>query len=185
MGAGISVNQAIACVICIVLSTESVWAAASVPPSLQKELPGKVQQKKKRSAALPGKVEKLYCTLGTEDRQARVAVELRGGRVQSIAYYSKWKPRTCSVHIIRDDAYSNWEDTGNHTVVTLVEDKGAFLIDHERNRLHFIFRDVDRERFCGMDGKINGSLTVWRGRAQCGAEGVLDEDPSDPQEKNP
>jgi hypothetical protein len=63
--------------------------------------------------------------------------------------------------------------------------KGAFLIDYERNRLHFIFRDVDRERFCGMDGKINGSLTVWRGRAQCGAEGVLDEDPSDPQEKNP
>ena len=26
------------------------------------------------------------------------------------------------------------------------------------------FRDIDRMRYCGMDGKINGSLTVVRGR---------------------
>lgn len=132
-----------------------------------------------------GRPEKLYCTLGTEDRQARIAVELLGGKIQSIAYYSKWKPRTCSVHIIRDDAYSKWEDSGNHTVVTLIEEKGAFLIDHERNRLHFIFRNIDRERFCGMEGRINGSLTVWRGKPQCGIEGVMDENPPEPPEKKP
>jgi hypothetical protein len=132
-----------------------------------------------------GRPEKLYCTLGTEDRQARIAVELFGGKVHSIAYYSKWKPRTCSVHIIRDDAYSKWEDTGNHTVVTLIEDKGAFLIDHERNRLHFIFRNIDRERFCGMEGRINGSLTVWRGKPQCGVEGVMDEHPQETPDKKP
>jgi hypothetical protein len=132
-----------------------------------------------------GRPEKLYCTLGTEDRQARIAVELFGGKVHSIAYYSKWKPRTCSVHIIRDDAYSKWEDTGNHTVVTLIEDKGAFLIDHERNRLHFIFRNIDRERFCGMEGRINGSLTVWRGKPQCGVEGVMDEHPPETPDKKP
>jgi hypothetical protein len=121
------------------------------------------------------KLEKLYCTLGTEDRQARIAVEVRGGKVDSIAYYSKWKPRTCSVHLLRDDAYSQWRDTGNVTVVTIKEEKGAFLIDHERSRLHFIFRDVDRERFCGMPGKINGSLTLWRGKPQCEVSGILDE----------
>ncbi|MEK6592421.1 MAG: hypothetical protein AABZ67_04980 [Pseudomonadota bacterium] len=132
-----------------------------------------------------GRPEKLYCTLGTEDRQARIAVEVLGGKVQSIAYYSKWKPRTCSMHIIRDDAYSKWEDTGNHTVVSLIEDKGAFLIDHESNRLHFIFRNIDRERFCGMEGKINGSLTVWRGKPRCGVEGVMDENPPELTEKKP
>jgi hypothetical protein len=39
----------------------------------------------------------------------------------------------------------------------------------------FLFRDIDRERFCGMPGKITGSLTVTRGRAQCELEGVMDE----------
>lgn len=132
------------------------------------------QQPAKKGRAAPAKLEKLYCTLGTEDRQARITVELLGGKVRSIAYYSKWKPQTCSVHVIRDDAYSQWKDTGSVTVVTLNEEKGAFLIDHERNHYKFIFREVDRERFCGMDGKINGSLTVWRGRAQCDLDGIMD-----------
>lgn len=124
---------------------------------------------------LRGRLEKLSCKLGTEDRHARIAVELIGGRVNSIAYYSKWKPRTCSVHIVRDDAFSKWEDTGSVTVVTLAEEKGAFLIDHDRRAVKFLFREIDRERFCGMEGKITGSLTVTRGRDQCELEGVMDE----------
>jgi hypothetical protein len=146
-----------------------------VPQQTQKAKKGQKGQKARRPIS-----EKLYCTLGTEDRQARIAVETLGGKVQSIAYYSKWKPRTCSVHIVRNDAYSKWEDIGSATVVTLIEDKGAFLINHDRNRLHFIFRDIDRERFCGMEGKINGSLTVWRGKPQCGIDGVLDDNPPEP-----
>ena len=129
---------------------------------------------------MKGKLEKLTCKLGTEDRHARIAVELIGGRTKSIAYYSKWKPRTCSVHIVRDDAYSNWEDTGHVTVVTLKEEKGSFLIDHEKQFVKFLFRDIDRERFCGMPGKITGSLTVTRGRDQCELEGVMDEHPEEP-----
>lgn len=132
---------------------------------------------KKRNASLHGKREKLECKLGTEDRHARIAVELIGGRVKSLAYYSKWKPRTCSVYIVRDDAYSKWEDPGNVTVVTLNEDKGAFLIDYDRRSVKFLFREIDRERFCGMEGKITGTLTVTRGRSQCALEGVMDENP--------
>lgn len=121
------------------------------------------------------RLEKLSCKLGTEDRHARIAVELLGGRVKSIAYYSKWKPRTCSVHIVRDDGWSLWKDSGNVTVVTLNEDKGAFLIDYQRRGVKFLFRNIDRERFCGMEGKISGSLTVTRGRDRCELEGVMDE----------
>ncbi len=132
-------------------------------------------QQKPASTVMKGKLEKLTCKLGTEDRHARIAVELIGGRTKSIAYYSKWKPRTCSVHIVRDDAYSKWEDTGHVTIVTLKEEKGAFLIDHEKQFVKFLFRDIDRERFCGMPGKITGSLTVTRGRDQCELEGVMDE----------
>ena len=124
---------------------------------------------------LRGRLEKLSCRLGSEDRHARIAVELIGGLVKSIAYYSKWKPRTCSVHIVRDDAFSAWKDGAGVTLVTLNEDKGAFLINYGRRSVKFMFRNVDRERFCGMEGKIRGSLTVTRGRDRCELEGVMDE----------
>ena len=138
--------------------------------------PAIAQQKKaKAGKAPPPKVEKLACKLGTEDHHARIAVELLGGRLQSFAYYSIWKPRTCSIHVVRDDAYSKWADFGGTTTIELIEEKGAFLVDRERGKVHFIFRDVDRMRYCGMDGKINGSLTIWKGRPQCELQGVMDD----------
>ena len=152
--------------------------AAVTKKSAQKAQPKRAQHKRK-AGPHRGRPEKLACKLGNEDRQARIAVELIGGRVESIAYYSKWKPRTCSVHIVRDDAYSKWEDTGHVTIVTLNEDKGSFLIDHSRQAVKFLFREIDRERFCGMSGKITGSLTVTRGRDQCALEGVMDEGEDD------
>jgi hypothetical protein len=137
-------------------------------------------QKKPQKSVRP-KVEHLACTLGTEDRHARIAIELVDGKVNRFAYYSKWKPRTCSMEVERDDAYSKWADTGDVTVVTLVEEMGAFLIDHERSKFRFIFRDIDRMRYCGMEGKINGSLTLWRGRRECDLQGVMDEEESSTQ----
>ncbi len=122
-----------------------------------------------------GRLEKLACKLGTEDQHARIAVELVGGRVKSFAYYSKWKPRTCSVYIVRDDAWSRWVDAGNVTRITLNEEKGAFQIDHAPRSVKFVFRGVDRERFCGMEGKISGSLTVTRGKSQCELQGIMDQ----------
>lgn len=152
-------------------------AQHGVQQQQQKQAHATAPKKTQKAAGSPlrGKLEKLSCKLGTEDRHARIAVELIGGKVKSIAYYSKWKPRTCSVHIVRDDAFSRWEDTGSVTLVTLNEEKGAFLIDHNRRSVKFLFRDIDRERFCGMQGKITGSLTVTRGRDRCELEGVMDE----------
>jgi hypothetical protein len=146
----------------------AIGAALAAPVAAQKGEPKKAAKKK------PAKLEKLACRLGTEDEHARIAVLLADGKVESFAYYSKWKPRTCSMDVKRDDAFSKWVDTGNTTVVTLVEEKGAFLIDHNPGRYHFIFRDIDRMRYCGMEGKVNGSLTIWKGKAQCQVTGVMD-----------
>ena len=161
----------------IVLSAGLPAIAAAQQPAPQKAATPccAKPQPKPAGTVMKGKPETLVCKLGTEDRHARIAVELIGGRTKSIAYYSKWKPRTCSVHIVRDDAYSKWEDTGHVTIVTLKEEKGSFLIDHDKKFVKFLFRDIDRERFCGMPGKITGSLTVTRGRDQCELEGVMDE----------
>jgi len=121
------------------------------------------------------KVEKLACALGTRDNHARIAVELVNGKVNRFAYYSIWKPRTCSMEVERGDVYSRWEDTGSVTVVTLSEDTGAFLIGHEAGkRFHFIFRDIDRVRYCGMEGKVSGSLTIARGEPLCVLDGVME-----------
>ena len=129
---------------------------------------------KKSAKPRPPKVETLACRLGTEDQHARIAVVLHDGKVNRFAYYSKWKPRTCSMDVERDDAFSKWVDTGNTTVVTLIEDTGAFLIDNGRSRFHFIFREIDRMRYCGMPGKVSGSLTITRGNPQCVLEGVME-----------
>ena len=147
-------------------------AALALAPAALAQQQG---QKKGARQAKP-KVERLACKLGTEDQHARIAVELVNGKVNSFAYYSKWKPRTCSMEVQRGDAYSKWDDTGDVTVVTLIEDKGAFLIDHERNRVHFIFREIDRMRYCGMEGKVSGSLTIFRNNQQCALEGVMARD---------
>jgi hypothetical protein len=133
------------------------------------------EKRKGNKKAPRATVEKLTCMLGTEDRHARIAVEVKGGRIESFAYYSKWKPRTCSVHVERDDPYSNWEDAGRFTVV--MTDKGAFLIENRPGDVHFLFRNVDRMFYCGMEGTITGTLTVIRGEQECVLEGVMDEDP--------
>ena len=121
----------------------------------------------------PKKIERLSCMLGTEDRQARVAVEIIGGRIQSFAYYSKKKPKTCSVHLQRDEAYSKWSDEGRFTKVTT--ENGDFLFENKPKDVHFLFRDVDRMAFCGMEmGKINGSVTVIRGKKECIVDRLMD-----------
>ena len=127
--------------------------------------------RKKHAAA---RIEKLTCMLGTEDRHARIGVELRNGHVESFAYYSKWKPRTCSVAHKRDGPYSKWQDSGRFT--TVVSEKGRFLIENRGRSVHFIFHDVDRMFYCGMEGVIRGTLTVTRGKKDCVLAGVMDEE---------
>lgn len=126
------------------------------------------------SPVLRGKTEILTCRNGTEDRHARIAVVLVGGRTDSFAYYSKWKPRTCSIHLQRQrDAYSKWSDKGSVTNVSL--ENGLFLIEHGKGEYRFVFRDIDRERYCGMDGTLNGTLTIRKGSERCELTGIMEE----------
>ena len=121
-----------------------------------------------------GRVETLACRLGTEDRHARIAVVTTGGKVTEFAYYSKWKPRTCSIYLQRTrDSYSTWADNGHLTTINVA--RGAFIIEHGKGQYRFVFRDVDRERYCGMDGQINGSLTIRKGSDACELEGIMEE----------
>ena len=123
------------------------------------------------------KTETLTCQDGTEDRHARIGVVLLGGKVDSFAYYSKWKPRTCSIYLKRrGDPHSKGLDKGRVTQISTA--RGQFLVEHpgkDRSAYRFVFRDVDRERYCGMDGKINGTLTVRKGSQQCQVAGIMEE----------
>lgn len=120
--------------------------------------------------------ETLACRLGDEDRHARIAVVLVGGKTQEFAYYSKWKPRTCSIYLQRArDPQSKWADTGPMTAINLAEGKGDVLIEHKKGEYRFEFKNIDRERYCGMDSKINGYLIIKKGSDQCQLAGVMDE----------
>lgn len=126
------------------------------------------------AGAPAGRPEKLACFTGNEDRHARIGVELVNQQVTYFAYYSKWKPRTCSIEARRGGPYNRWEDKGALSVITLPDRKGTLLIERQGKGYRFAFRNVDRERYCGMDGKINGSLTVTRGNGRCVLQGVMD-----------
>ena len=121
--------------------------------------------------------ETLACRLGDEDRHARIAVVLVGGKTEEFAYYSKWKPRTCSIYVQRArDSHSRWADTGHMTTIKLAEDKGDVLIEHKKGgEYRFEFKNIDRERYCGMDGRINGHLIIKKGSDRCELAGVMDE----------
>jgi hypothetical protein len=128
---------------------------------------------RRASGKLHGRKEVIACRNGTEDRHARIAVVLIGGKVDSFAYYSKWKPRTCSIYLQRDRDLSTWSDSGKLTSVSA--ERGVFMIENGKGVYKFVFRDVDRERYCGMDGKINGTLTIRKGSERCEVAGIMDE----------
>ena len=147
-----SFSKSLACALACVVLTAAPAVAAEKKAAVKK--------------APPGRSETLACRLGTEDRHARIAVVVVKGKMDSFAYYSKWKPRTCSIYLQRNrDMYSKWADNGGLTTVDI--EKGAFIVENRKNEYHFIFRNVDRERYCGMDGVINGTLTIKKGNEQC------------------
>ena len=131
------------------------------------------EKKPHRKAAR--KVEHLSCTLGTEDRQARIAVEVVNGAVQNFAYYSKWKPRTCSLDFARNASGTKWRLTPDGAT-RVHTPQGRFLIRTRADAYVFEFEQVQRQKFCGMSGQINGSMTVKRGtgKPECSVVGIMD-----------
>ena len=127
-------------------------------------------------AAAPGE-RKIDCKVGPEDEHARIAVHLIGGKVESFAYYSKWRPHTCSVDAERDDGKSNWRTTGTETIVDLY--KGSIAITKKGDELLFKFNDVDRTHYCGMPGTLNGTMKVrYKPSTTCSTlNGLMERDP--------
>jgi hypothetical protein len=169
-----------AAVYCVVLLSAAIGTAAATSAwsaekrASVKAVKAAAQPEHERAAKPSGKTETLTCRDGSEDRHARIGVVLRGGEVDSFAYYSKWKPRTCSIYLRRHgDPHSKWSSRGR---VTEVKARGGnFVIDHDKTAYRFVFRDVDRERYCGMDGRINGSLIVRKGSQHCEVAGIMEE----------
>ena len=125
--------------------------------------------------ALQGAVVRIDCTSGEEDLHARMALEARGGQIANFAYYSKWKPRTCALDFDRMDSKVKWRlmPDGGTRVHTL---QGIFVIRSSAQAYTFEFQRISRQKFCGMLGHINGTMTILRGRLppECSVAGVLD-----------
>ncbi len=120
-------------------------------------------------------LERFDCLTGTPDWHARIAFEAQGGQVLGFAYYSKWKPRTCSIEFMRNTAGSKWHTTADGAV-RVDTPQGRFLIRTRAESYVFEFERVQRRKFCGMPGEINGTMTIKRGSAtpQCSATGIMD-----------
>lgn len=124
---------------------------------------------------LQGALERIDCTSGVEDLHARMAIEARGGQVASFAYYSKWKPRTCSLDFDRSDPKVKWRLTPEGTT-RVQTPEGIFVIYASADAYTFEFQKISRQKFCGMLGQINGTMTIMRNTQPpvCTATGVLD-----------
>lgn len=125
--------------------------------------------------ALQGTLERIDCTSGEENLHARMALEAMGGQVTSFAYYSKWKPRTCALDFDRADPKVKWRLTSDGAT-RVQTPQGNFLIRTRTDAYTFEFQRVSRQKFCGMLGHINGTMTILRGRQPpaCAVSGILD-----------
>jgi hypothetical protein len=126
-------------------------------------------------AILRGAIERFDCTSGTPNWHARIAFEAQGGQVLGFAYYSIWKPRTCSIHFMRDTAGSKWMTAPDGTDHVLTSE-GRFVIRTRDDAYVFEFQNVQRGKFCGMPGAINGTMMIKRDPAtsQCSVAGIMD-----------
>lgn len=125
--------------------------------------------------ALAGAYERFDCMNGVDDLHARMAFEARGGRVANFAYYSKWKPRTCAFDFSRTSPGTKWRLTPDGAT-RVHTPEGRFLIRTRKDAYVFEFEQVQRGRFCGMPGTINGSMTITRGgrKSECTVSGIMD-----------
>ena len=122
-----------------------------------------------------GEIERIDCMSGKPDLHARIAFEAQGGQVLGFAYYSRWKPRTCSLEVNRNAAGTKWRMTPDGAV-RVHTPEGRFLIRTSAEAYVFEFDKVRRQKFCGMPGEINGTMTVKRGAAkpECSVAGIMD-----------
>jgi len=124
---------------------------------------------------LRGATERVDCMVGEKDSHARIAFQARGGQVTYFAYYSKWKSRTCSLDFARNASGTKWRLTPDGAT-RVHTPQGRFLIRTRGDAYVFEFEQVQREKFCGMPGEINGAMTIKRGAGtpQCSVVGIME-----------
>jgi hypothetical protein len=128
----------------------------------------------KPSSALQGANERIDCTNGTADSQARMAFDARGGQVTYFAYYSKIGRRTCSLEFARNAPGTKWRVMTDGATRVQTPD-GRFVIRTRTDAYVFEFQGVSRQKFCSVAGEINGTMTIKRGagKPECSVSGVL------------
>lgn len=128
---------------------------------------------KSAKASRAPSMEKLSCRTGPNDEQARLIVQVVKSRPMEFAYYSRLGTSVCSIHGRRGDAYTKWEDKGGgKTAVTLLT--GSAELEYKPGNFLIRFSEVDRMRYCGMHGELNGSVEVSSRKSECGLIGVFD-----------
>jgi hypothetical protein len=122
-----------------------------------------------------GAIERIDCMSGKPDSHARIAFEAQGGQVLGFAYYSTWRPRTCSLEVKRNATGTKWRMTPDGAV-RVHTPQGRFLIRTSTDAYVFEFEHVRRQKFCGMPGEINGTMTIKRGsgKPECSVAGIMD-----------
>ena len=150
-------------------------AVSEPPPVLKIDPMADVPGEKPLPAVQHGAIERIDCMSGEPDWHARIAFEAQGGQVLSFAYYSIWKPRTCSLEVKRNAAGTKWRMTPDGAV-RVHTSQGRFLIRTSADAYVFEFENVRRQKFCGMPGEINGTMTVKRGsvKPECSVAGIMD-----------
>ena len=155
--------------ICLIAYTGAAAAADTAKTSKDPKA-AKASKAAKTSKAPP--LEKLSCRTGPNDEQARLIVQVVKGRPMEFAYYSRLGTRVCSIHGRRGDAYTKWGDDGpGKTAVTLLT--GSAHLEYKPGQMRIKFSEVDRMQYCGMDGELNGSVEVSKGKSECALDGVF------------
>ena len=125
-------------------------------------------------SAAKGISERYDCMAGVEDEHARIAFEALGGQVTGFSYYSKWKPRTCSIDMQYTDKSLKWRLTPD-AAIRVHSPYGVFLVRTTPDTYVFEFQNVQRVKYCGITGTINGTMTVRRftPEPECSVTGVM------------
>lgn len=119
-------------------------------------------------------MEKFSCRTGPNDEQVRLIAQVVKSRPMEFAYYSRLGTSVCSIHGRRGDAYTKWVDKeGGKTAVRLLA--GSAQLEYKPGHFLVKFSEVDRMRYCGMDGgELNGSVAVSKRKSECVLVGVFD-----------
>ena len=94
---------------------------------------------------------------------------------RSFAYYSRWQFYTCSIYLDQRDPKTRWRRTADGAT-RVQTPQGSFVIHADPESYVFEFQNVQRAKFCGMYGSINGTMTILRNTwpPRCTVGGILE-----------